>query len=89
MEDEKVKIDIEEYISLRQESEELKNILKLIFDNSKYTKTIDEDRLYLNSSTSLMNYLKVAENYKYNIRLAELKEEKEENENVYTDNYED
>ena len=81
----KVAVDLEEYISLRQESEELKNILKLIFDNSKYAKTIDEDRLYLNSNTNLMNYLKVVENYKYNIRLAELKEEKEENENVYTE----
>lgn len=78
MENDKVKIDIEEYISLRQESEELKNILKLIFDNSKHTKTIDGDRLYLNSDTSLMNYLKIVESYKYNIRLEELKEEKEE-----------
>ena len=74
----KVAVDLEEYISLRQESEELKNILKLIFDGSKYAKTIDEDRLYLNSNTSLMNYLKIVESYKYNARLEELKKEEEE-----------
>ena len=77
MENNKVTVDLEEYISLRQQSEELENILILIFANSKYTKTIDENKLYFTSDTNLMDYLKIVESYKYKTRLENLKKEEE------------
>ena len=77
MGNDKVTIDLEEYISLRQQSEELLNILDLIFNNSRYSKTIDEDKLYLSSNTNLLDYLKIVENYRYKTRLEDLKKEEE------------
>ena len=77
MENDKVTVDLEEYISLRQQSEELLNILDLIFNNSRYSKTIDEDKLYLSSNTNLLDYLKIVENYRYKTRLEDLKKEEE------------
>ena len=77
MGNDKVTVDLEEYISLRQQSEELLNILDLIFNNSRYSKTIDEDKLYLSSNTNLLDYLKIVENYRYKTRLEDLKKEEE------------
>ena len=73
----KVAVDLEEYIDLRQESEELENILDLIFAESRYSKVLNEDKLYFKSDISLMSYLKIVESYKYNARLEELKKEEE------------
>ena len=69
---------LQEDLKREKEKNENLNLINKDLMDSKHTKTIDGDRLYLNSDTSLMNYLKIVESYKYNIRLEELKEEKEE-----------
>ena len=70
--DNKVLVNLEDYVQLRQESETLQNILKIIMDNSRldYLKA----RLTLDEDMYLMNYLSIAESTIYNDRLAELKE---------------
>ena len=62
MED-KVIVDTEEYVTLRKESEELSSILNLIFEDSGLLETPD-NRLFLSSSTNLMDYLKIIESHR-------------------------
>ena len=77
MENDKVTVDLEEYISLRQQSEELDNILKLIFES---TRLLSGDELFNNPSTKLMDYIKLIRSRKYDMRVDELKEKNKKEE---------
>lgn len=62
MEEQKIEISVDEFLRLKVNDEKLKNILKLIFEN---TKTYYEDELMIINDTELMNFLKVVESQKY------------------------
>lgn len=66
----KVIVNLEDYVQLRQESEVLQNILKLIMDNASLN--YDSTELRLVDTERLMDYLKIAEETIYNDTLTDL-----------------
>jgi len=70
MMDNKVIVNLEDYVQLRQESEVLQNILKLIMDNASLNYNSTELRLV--SPEKLMDYLKITEETIYNDTLTDL-----------------
>ena len=70
--DNKVLVNLEEYVQLRQESETLQNILRLIMDSA--TLNYNSKELRLIDTEKLMDYLKITEETIYNDTLAELQE---------------
>lgn len=70
----KVSVDVEDYVALQMASDELKNILEIIF--SDVTLATYDNTLFLKSETQLMNYLKIVEKRLYNSTVDRLKEEK-------------
>lgn len=70
----KVSVDVEDYVALQMASDELKNILEIIF--SDVTLATYDNTLSLKSETQLMNYLKIVEKRLYNSTVDRLKEEK-------------
>ena len=70
-----VSVDLEEYLELRQESEQLKNVIKIILENS--TKSNYDKKLTIYSGDKIYDYLKLIASEKYNARIEELKNEEE------------
>lgn len=73
----KVNIDVDDYVALQLRSEKLDNILEIIFEN--VTVSDVSDTLFL-EERELMSYLKVVEKRLYNGTLDRLKEEKKKKE---------
>lgn len=70
-----VSVDLEEYLELRQESEQLKNLIQIILENSR--KSSYDKSLTIYSAEKVYDYLKLIAVEKYNLRIEELKNEGE------------
>ena len=66
-----VSVDLEEYLELRQESEQLKNLIQIILDNSRFSSY--DKSLTIYSGEKVYDYLKLIAIEKYNARIEELK----------------
>ena len=79
MNEQKVEIGLEEYVQLRQESETLQNILKIIME--KASLNYDSTRLNYCNGDELINYLRIAEETIYNDTLTELQQKEKGDKN--------
>lgn len=70
----KVAVDVDDYVALQMASDELKNILEIIFESAKISYN-DKD-LEITEDTELMGYLKIVEKRLYNGTFDRLKKEK-------------
>lgn len=77
IENQKIEIEINEFIKLKSDSEKLSNILYLIFNN---TRLGYEDRLRIDEDSDLMTYLSIVEERKYRLSKDELLKKKESEE---------
>lgn len=75
--DGKTEIKIDELIKLKADSEKLKTILELIFNN---TRLGYDEKLRINEDNDLMTYLSIVESQKYKKKQNDLLKEKGEEE---------
>lgn len=73
----KAEIKIDELIKLKTDSEKLKTILDLIFNNTRLNY---KDKLKIDEDEELMTYLNIVESQKYKKKQNELLKEKEKEE---------
>lgn len=73
----KAEIKIDELIKLKTDSEKLKTILDLIFNNTRLSY---KDRLKIDEDEELMTYLSIVESQKYKKKQNELVKEREKEE---------